>query len=384
MRSFESAVVLAAATFGVVTSALGGVTGSISVTAAPILNPATATYSNPATGFKGTVGYQVDIQNVGRNTNNSVRFTATSNIQDAAEFASYEFDSAEGVICTANKGPVDITLDCAIGTLTSGQKFPTFYLFFKSPAFVSGNGTGDTAGTDFVNFSSQVFFAEGGNGPKSTPKNGFTPLQAAAVTVLGTSTPDLVRSVVLASGGTFFTGNQGIAGLADIHATKSVVPPLAVHTTAEIIETGANCISPNVLTCFSSQITIPGSFTAAPYLTTRLTQAIQNIKTQTVTVPVSCPPHDDDDHYHTYSTCTTTTTQLVPIEQIVITYLADTTLTNPNPSVQTVVLCVPLAGPPQLGVPCISNRTAVNDLASHPIRYEWTFISFQNGRITIN
>lgn len=169
------------------------------------------------------------------------------------------------------------------------------------------------------------------------------------------------------------------------------MPPLTVHTTAEILETGVTCTSPNVVTCYSSQITIPGTFSAAPYLTTRITQAIQNIRTQTVTVTVPCDRDDDDDRYRTSSTsrysyprtCTKSKTQLVPIEQVVITYQADVTLTNPNPPMQTVGLCVPLAGPPPVGVPCITNRTVVKDLTGNPIRYEWTFIGFKNGRTII-
>jgi hypothetical protein len=393
MNRSKSAMVFAAAMLGVVTSALGGVAGSISVTVVPILNPAIATYTDVATGFNGTVGYQVAIKNVGNNTNNSVRFTAQTYVTDSAELATYDFDSAEGVTCTANKGPTAIAVDCPIGTLSSGQSFPTFYVFFKSPVFVS-NGTADGANQDFVTFNHQVFYAEGGNGPKSTPKNGFTTLTAAPSVVLGTPDPTLVRSVVLASGGAFFTGNQGIANAStlDIHATKSVVPPLTVHTTAEILETAVSgsVTSPcttNVFTCFTSQITIPGSFDTAPYLTTRITQAIQNIRKQTMTVTVPCS-HDDDDRYRTSSTsrysyprtCTKTTTQLVPIDQIVVKYLSDAA----GSVEQTVGLCVPLAGPPPVGVPCTTNRTVVNDLLGKPIRYEWTFISFQNGRLAID
>jgi hypothetical protein len=390
MNCLKSSVALPAilsTALGFLPSAFGGVTGSVNVKVAPILSPAVATYSNSATGFVGAVGYSVDVSNVGKNTNNSVRFTAQSNVTDAAEFETYAFDSAEGVSCTASKGPVAIAIDCALGTLVSGQSYPTFYVFFKSPQFVL-NGTADESTTDSIAFNYQVFYAEGGNGPKSTPKNGFTALTAAVPVVLGTPDPQEVRSVVLASGGVFFTGNQGIADPADIHATKTVVPPLTVHTTAEIIETPVACLSPSVVTCYQSQITIPGTFSAAPYLATRLTEAIQNIKTQTVTVTVPCE-HDDDDHHtsSTYSTtsysgtCTKSKTQLVPIDQVAITYLADASAANPNPLAQTVILCSPLAGPPLPGVPCITNRTVVNDLLGNPIRYEWTFISFSNGRL---
>lgn len=391
MRTLKSTALIAAALAALAAPAFAGVEGSISVAVKPILDPAVATYTDPATGFQGTVGYQVDLQSAGKNTSNSVRFTAQANVTDAAEFGTFEFVSSEGLNCSATRGPVFINLDCAIGTLTSGQVVPTFYLFFKSPVFVP-NGTADDAGTDAVNFNYQVFYAEGGNGPKSTPKNGFTTLTAATPVVLGTRNPQVVRSVVLATGGTFFTGDQGIAVPTDEHATKSVVPALTAHTTAEIIETGLACSSPNVVTCYTSKITIPGSFPVAPYLTSRITQAIQNIRTQTVTVTVPCYYDDDDDKYRTSSTssysypktCTKTTTQRVPIEQVVVTYLADVTAANPNPMEQVVGLCSPLAGPPPVGVPCITNRTVVNDALGNPIRYEWTFISFQNGLLKIN
>lgn len=397
MRSLKSAVLVATAMFGMATSALGGVAGSITVTVQPILSPAVATYTDAGTGFKGTVGYQVDIRNGGNNTNNNVRFTAKAAVTDLAELPTFDFDSTEGVTCTVTKGPVDIAIDCPIGTLRSGQSYPTFYVFFTTPRFV-GNGTADSGGanpvpngTDAVTLSHQTFFAEGGNGPWSTPKNGFTPNAFATPVVLGTPDPTEVRSVVLARGGTFFTGNQGVAVPADEHATKSVVPALTAHTTLEIKEAGLTCTSPNVFTCYSSQITIPGTFNTAPYLTNRITQAIQNIRTQTVTVTVPCY-YDDDDRYRTGSTssywypktCTKTKTQLVPIEQIVVTYVADATAANPNPNPQPVGLCSPLAGPPPLGVPCITNRAVVKDSLGKPLRYEWTFISFQNGRFTIN
>lgn len=382
MRRLRSTLLAFSAVFGVAASAFAGVADSISVTVVPILVPAVATYSDPVTGFNGTVGYQVDVRNVGRNTNNSVRFTAQTYVTDAAEFGTYEFDSAEGASCIASKGPVAIAIDCALGTLSAGQSYPRFYVFFKSPVFVS-NGAADVSPNDFVTFNYQVFYAEGGNGPKSTPRNGFTTLTAATPVVLGTSDPTVVRSVVLATGGTFFTGNQGVANAStlDIHATKSVVPPLRAHTTAEILEAGTDCTSSNVFTCYTSQITIPGTFSAPPYLTTHLSQAIQNIRKQTVTVTVTVPC------YSYPSTCTKTQTQtqtqLVPIEQIVVTYLADPTLANPNPGVQTVGLCSPLTGPPPVGVPCITNRTVVNDQLGKPIRYEWTFISLSNGRFSI-
>jgi hypothetical protein len=404
MSCLKSVFVFAAAMVGVATSALGGVAGSISVTVAPILSPAVATYTDPRTGFNGTVGYQVDVRNVLNNTSNNVLFTAKAAVTDPAELATLEFLPPEGVACTAIKGTTDIAINCAIGTLNSGQSFPTFYLFFKTPEFVP-NGTADSGGTnpvpngtDYVTVSHQTFFAEGDKGGR--PKNGFTANVFADPTLLGTPDPTLVRSVVLASGGTFFTGNQGIADAIalDIHATKTVVPPLTKHTTAEIVETAVSgsVTSPctgNVFTCYTSQITIPGTFNAPPYLTTRLSQAIQNIRKQTVTVTVPCyDDHDDDDRYRTSSTytysyprtCTKTKTQLVPIEQVVIKYLADVTLANPNPIEQTVGLCSPLAGPPPVGVPCITNRTVVNDLSGKPIRYEWTFISFNNGRLAIN
>lgn len=390
MQSRKSALLFATAMLGAASSAMGGVAGSITVTVQPILSPAVATYTDAGTGFQGTVGYRVDIRNGGNNTNNNVRFTARAAVTDLAELPTFDFDSTEGVTCTVSKGPVDIAIDCPIGTLRSGQSYPTFYVFFTTPRFV-GNGFADSAGTDAITLSHQTFFAEGGNGPKSTPKNGFTPNVFATPVVLGTPDPTLVRSVVLARGGTFFTGNQGIAVPADEHATKSVVPALPAHTTLEINEAGVACSSPNVVTCYSSQITIPGTFSTAPYLTSRITQAIQNIRSQTVTVTVPCY-HDDDDRYRTGSTsgywypktCTKTKTRLVPIEQIVVTYLADATVANPSPTPQLVGLCSPLAGPPPLGVPCITDRTVVKDSLGKPIRYEWTFISFQNGRLAIN
>lgn len=398
MNRFNSAVVFAAALLGAATSALGGVAGTITTVATPLSaspNPAdlpNATYSDPARGLQSIVGYKVDIANGGRNTSNAVRFTAVAEVTDhPAELA--VFDSAEGATCTTTN-PASTAIACAIGTLRAGQVVPTFYVFFKTPAKVI-NGIADEAGQDSVRLSYQTFYAEGGRGHKSKPKNGFTPLTDAVPVVLGTPDPTLVRSIVLARGGTFFTGNIGEADTGDQHATKTVVPALTTHTTVQILEipelgtVTAPCTA-NVFTCYTSQINIPGNFNAPPYLTIRLSQAIENIQF------LPCKKkryghhghhgHDDhDDHggYAKSSTSSCTPTTRVPIEQVSIFYVPDL------PADQTplpVGLCVlPEPFMPPLDRPCISTRTVVKvpPVTGPTVRYEWIFISFKNGTLRI-
>lgn len=390
MRILKPASVVVLAVGGLLaglTPAFGGVANTMKVVVTPLapgnVSPPNATYTDPATNFKGNIGYQVDIKNEGKNTSNNVVFRAETYVTDGAELATYAFDSSEGVVCTPTTTPPPgrIQIQCSLGTLRSGQVVPTFFVFFKTPQKVN-NGIADAAGYDFINLFYEVIYAEGKNGANSNPQNGFTPLvQALPDFVLGTPDPTLVRSVVLRTGGSFATGNNGIASPTDLYATKSIVPPLtgAVYTTVQIIESqAATCVSTNVFSCYSSQITIPGTFA---YLTLGLSQDISNIKFLPCT-----PTCDDDDRYRTYSRTSTppatcTPTQRVPIENISVFYVPDGTTTE-----LPVGSCTPVGGPfvPPADRPCISARTVVNDaLTGKPIRYDWTLISYKNGLLQI-
>lgn len=379
-----------------VTPAFGGVAGTIKVLVTPI-SPSgiandpepNATYTDPATNFKGNIGYRVDIKNEGKNTSNDVRFRAETYVTDPAELGTYAFDSSSGAVCspTANPPPGRIQIQCNLGTLRSGQVVPTFYVFFKTPQKVI-NGNFDGPGTDFVNLFHEVLYAEGRNGPNSNPQNGFTPLtQALPDFVLGTLDPKLVRSVVLTSGGSFATGNNGVANntpltdpLSDQFAVKSVVPPLngAAFTTLQIEESSANCspISPNIKTCYGASFTIPGTFA---FLTNTFSMAIENVKYVWVCPSVTAAPK------MMKATLVPVTYncryQPAPIERIQFVYVPDG---SANTFAVNACAQAGVPNPPVNGqdVPCINARTVVKDANNKPIRYEWAFISVKNGRLT--
>lgn len=378
MRTVKSIVLAAAGVWGVFSAVYAGVAGTINVTATPIQTNATYSSAGPP-ALSSVVGYQVDVTNIGKNTNNSVVFHAAVGATDAAEGVT--FNSAEGVVCSSEppvtNNATQIGIACAIGTLSSGQSAPTFFVFFDTPQRVV-NGTADSPGTDFVNLSYQVTYAEGKNGPNSKPSNGFTAPAAASPVELGTANPQLVRSVVLAAGGTFFTGNGGEAAIGDEHATKAAVPPLAAHTTVEIAEAAiaGSATMPctaNVLVCYLSQIAIPGTFNG-PFLTVRLSQRIENFQKIKTCVRTRSGHDDDDDDDDFRLVCTLAP---VPIERVVVVYVPDGGAPEvfPNLDLQTApTTCTPVGD-----TPCITAREVVRDALGKPIRYEWTLISRHNG-----
>ena len=88
MRRIKSIGIFAACSLGVAATAHAGVSGSISVTVAPI--QANATYSSAGPpALNSVVGYQVDVKNTGKNTSNNVVFHAAVGITDAAETVTF-------------------------------------------------------------------------------------------------------------------------------------------------------------------------------------------------------------------------------------------------------------------------------------------------------
>jgi hypothetical protein len=380
----------ASAMIGCAASAIGGVADTIDVVVTPIapgnVSPPNATYTDPITQFNGSVGYQVNITNQGKNTSNNVVFRAEAYVNDPYELATFEFKSADGAVCspTAVPPPGRIQIQCNLGTLRSGQVVPTFYVFFKTPQKVV-NGQFDSEGTDLVNLFYEVLYAEQKNGPNSTPSNGFTPLlQALPEFVLGTPDPTLVRSVVLRTGGSFATGNNGVASLSDQFAVKSIVPPLngAAYTTVQIQESGAACnpASPNVKTCYRADFNIPGTFA---HLKHTLSMAIQNVKTIWVCPSYSATPKAKNSMLVPVTFFCRL--ELAPIGAISFDYVPDGS-TSPVPVPDCALKDVPntpLVGDPY--VPCINvdGRKVVKDALNKPIRYEWTFLGVKNGPIYI-
>ncbi len=264
-KLMKFAPLFVAATLGsiIATSAFAGA-GVITTVVTPL--QANVTYSvageTSPPALVTYVGFTVSIANGGGNTINNVRFTGTAPVTDTAETAA--FSSAEGATCTTTIGQAGIeVIQCTIGQLRAGQSFPTFAVFFKAPVKIT-NGTADSAGQDQVAFSGTTFYAEGTGGePGSIPDNSTNEWVAGLVT-LGTSNPTLVKSAVPKSGGTLFTGDGGVATVADKWTTSVKVPATASFTTAEISEAlgdgaYASC-SADYLICVTSDLTIPGTF----------------------------------------------------------------------------------------------------------------------------
>jgi len=264
MRIFSKApFILGAAILLAGPPAFGGA-GDITTVVTPISS--NVTYSRNAVdktpALVTYVGYVVQISNVSGNTINNIRFTATTSVTDLQESAI--FSSAEGVSCTASAGGTSI--DCSVGQLKAGSSYPPFAVFFVAPKKDTLTATPDgVAGqcdtTDCVKFSGITYYAEGTGGvPQSTPDNSTVTWAADPVT-LGTTNVVNVKSAVPKGGGTLFTGAGAVATATDTWATEVVVPPTTIYTTAEILEetTPITC-APDLLTCSTSTLAIPGSF----------------------------------------------------------------------------------------------------------------------------
>jgi hypothetical protein len=221
----------------------------VSVTAAP----PTVTFSRPfATPALPTyAAYTVTISNNGANTLNNVVFTgATAVALVNGPTASAPFFQAVGLACqTTSAGPTSIA--CPIGQLRSGGDSRSFTVLFSAP--VQGN---IPAAPDAVNFSWAFNYAEG---PNDNPGSAHQDTQfGTAVTSLGTPTDSQVKSFVPASGGTIFTGLDGVATAADPWTTTVSIPSLAEATVVESLI--LQSCSADLLTCNASELTIPGTF----------------------------------------------------------------------------------------------------------------------------
>ncbi|MFT3954973.1 MAG: hypothetical protein QM722_11465 [Piscinibacter sp.] len=326
--------------------------GVLTTTVTP-LSPA-VTYSSlastsPARPALDTyVGYRVSIGNAGGNTINNVRFAGATTVTDAQERAL--FASIEGG-AGCQIGADQISISCDFGQLRSGEAVPSFVVFFKAPVKDTVSPTPDgvagaCASTDCVTFSGVTYYAEGTGGlENSTPQNS-TVAWAAPVT-LGTFNPTLVKSAVQKSGGKLFTGSGGLSIGTDRFATTVVVPSGAVSTTAEIAES-TEAVCSVLAECFSTVITIPGTF--SPYLTII-------VRVDAAAIPKG-----------------------TKIESVTVQYEGG-----------DVGLCASPTTPRSDGLPCIAARRAYptnsKQGASFPVElendFEWTLINTRNGSYKI-
>jgi len=259
VRRVQSAFLFIALAGTLVSSDVFAGAGIVTTQVAPLsLN---VTYSIPATTSPAKpalvtyVGYAVNIRSDPTNTNtiNNVRFTATTSVTDSTEKAT--FDSAEGATCVPTN-PDGTSIECTIGQLRAGQTYPTFAVFFRAPEKATTAPL-----VDEVAFSGITYYAEGTGGvDNSIPQNSTVSWSSLPVT-LGTTNPTVVKSAVPKNGGTLFTGDGAVATSTDTWTTTVSVPPTAAYTTADIAETVSplTC-APDLLTCSTTTLKIPGSF----------------------------------------------------------------------------------------------------------------------------
>ncbi len=239
------------------TAARAEAASAIVVTTSALATP--VTYSRPAAtpALPTWVAWKVTVANNGRNVVNHITFAGATTVLTPGETAS--FLTAEGlggasVSCTTTN-PAQTAVSCDLGTLRSGGDAVSFVLIFKGPVAVAA-----PLPADRIDFAWQATYAEALNDNTGAARQD-TQTGLAAPVALGTPLATKVQSTVPRSGGTFFTGNTGVATAADPWTTTVAVPGRLTYTTALIEEfIDANSCSADLLTCNLSSLTIPGSF----------------------------------------------------------------------------------------------------------------------------
>lgn len=354
MLNFKSKALFAALLACGVTSALAGA-GVVNTSVSSLQDA--VTYSTTGSTVKPVkpalttyVGYKVDISSDAANTNtiNNIYFEASTSVTDGAELAT--FSSAEGATCTPTNA-TETAVRCVIGQLTAGAAYPTVVLFFKAPVKVV-NDVADGETEDRVVLTGTTYYAEGTGGPNSPPDNSVNGwLPAGYPVTLGTASATLVKSGVPKAGGTFFTGD-GSSTSSDPFTTSVSVPPAAAYTKALIFEEplATNCT--NFVACWTSEITIDGTF--SPYLTIVLRQDASNIKPG------------------------------IKIGSTVIWY------TGADNNTVQVGDCSNATTPRTDGLPCVAgrkhykNKTVDGWTPDLDGDFEWTLINTKNGRLAID
>jgi hypothetical protein len=194
--------------------------------------------------------YRVTLSNNTTNTLNRLFFNATATNAGSSE--AVLFDSAlPGA--TSCPGLGTSTVACALGSLAAGSS-TQFHVVVRAP---------QTGTRIDLNWRAGGFEGNGGgNGCCSTPGLASTGLIDPATDPLFTTE---VVSFVKPSGGTLFTGAEAVSTTADGWTTIVKVPAFTSlpQTTATVIETSiAGSCQPYALAggCFSSDLTIPGTF----------------------------------------------------------------------------------------------------------------------------
>lgn len=217
-----------------VTGAQAGTVGAFDIANAPLQTAPIApilalqdnvTYFTPAAGrFPANdtqVGFQVGsgaytAKQVSGNTLNRVTVTFEAWVTDPAQTITFRqpevYLAGLPPACTWDNLPASRkTITCFYRQTRQGDiVLPSFAVFFNAPAKVV-NGTADEEGTDFINTSLRITYAEGSNGSNSQPQNSnlLIPQDRNRVT-LGTNNPVNIKSAVAKNGANLFTGDAGI------------------------------------------------------------------------------------------------------------------------------------------------------------------------------
>ena len=320
-------VLAATSMLGMVTSAVGGTLDAFtfypttpSATAPTPVSPISTpvTYSEPAKNklpalttyvalnVGDTMGNKLLLTNTSGNTINDVTITLKAWVTDPQEkltlynpdFYLKVLKDYKGGTCQWNTDPAnEVRITCSVRQLKNADSFPAFTVFFVAPQKVCtpttdpvdscGGGIGDTAGSDFVNASLTVVYAEGTAGGNPV-ENSLNTIAQPKLVELGTSNPKNIQWAVPSDGGKASTGTGGVPDATNKLTELVEIPALptgSTYTTATINvteidangENAAGCLNQGLLNkCAEYATTIPGTF--SPWLKTIYRFDITNLK----------------------------------------------------------------------------------------------------------
>jgi hypothetical protein len=256
------------------------------------------TYFTPAAGRipanDTQVGFLVGsgaytAQQVSGNTLNRVTVTFEAWVTDPAQTITFRqpevYLAGLPSACSWDNLPANRkTITCSYRQTRQGDiVLPAFAVFFNAPAKVV-NGTADVDGTDFINTSLRITYAEGSNGSNSQPSNSdlLIPQDKNRVR-LGTNNPINIKSAVAKNGANLFTGDAGIPRnenakrLTQLLRVPALAGPYTVSTIDITAVSGTNMINP---TLEESNCMTAGNFQSCPVYETKIVDPVSGLKTE--------------------------------------------------------------------------------------------------------
>lgn len=215
-------------------------------------------------------GYLATMTNGATNTLNRVFLTGTAS-SDGTDTVAFDSSIPAG-LCSAGTAPNMVT--CSLASLPPGTVSPPLIVVFKAPTTGSQIRFDWTAGG----------FEGNGVGTGCCSQTGF----ATTSLVDPTSDPlfkTTAKTFVKTTGGKVFTGDEAITTSGDGWSTIVDIPgfassPLGAYTLATIAENQlSQSCAPYALAngCFTSELTIPGSFVAGLAITIRWDKSFFNL-----------------------------------------------------------------------------------------------------------